>query len=314
MDIREMTLEEQKYSFAQSQQLTMQCGLVGHLRGDFGSGGKEFYTTWFDDVASRKTQEFSGDLATVVGTLCEGEKGLLSNRVAMSVCCYNHPCSEFEPRYREGAYGFRADTDRYAFLIRCDPRKGDYNFYVYGYEKQWLDRNIEKDRGGIRFINSGYKELFRIPDGGKIQVSYADGTKEEYTCRYIDEYHTEVGRNLFHVCEFAERMEGGHCSYEPVTPMMPETCLSTLPSSGALIEITNGQEGYRELPNSSDNPEQNRKKADQTNRRNGVSKAQEAAMLAGSMFGWKVPAADPKNYDANGTPLHSGKRNRDYER
>ena len=31
----------------------------------------------------------------------------------------------------------------------------------------------------------------------------------------IDEYHTEVGSNLYHICEFAERMEQNGHSYEP---------------------------------------------------------------------------------------------------
>lgn len=30
-------------------------------------------------------------------------------------------------------------------------------------------------------------------------------------------------------------------------------------------------------------------------------------MLAGSMYGWDVPAADPKSYDVNGTLLRNTK-------
>ena len=72
-------------------------------------------------------------------------------------------------------------------------------------------KNAEK---GIRFIDPHYKELFRIPDGGKIIITYDWGEKAEKTCRFIDEYHTEVGRNLYHICEFAERMEKNGHTYE----------------------------------------------------------------------------------------------------
>ena len=46
MDYRVLTEAERKYTFSQSQQLSMQTGLIGYLRADFGSNGNEFWTTW----------------------------------------------------------------------------------------------------------------------------------------------------------------------------------------------------------------------------------------------------------------------------
>lgn len=112
-------------------------------------------------------------------------------------------------------YGFRVDTEKHAFLFRCNPTKGDYNFYCYCFVKEWLDKHIQKAEQGIRFIDPNYKELFRIPDGGKIIITSSWGEKTERPCRFIDEYHTEIGNNIFHICEFAERMEQNGATYEP---------------------------------------------------------------------------------------------------
>ena len=43
---------------------------------------------------------------------------------------------------------------------------------------------------------------------------------------------------------------------------------------------------------------------DALNKKAGVSKAQAAAMKAGSLFGWHCPAADPRNYDNQGRPIY----------
>ena len=64
----------------------------------------------------------------------------------------------------------------------------------------------------IRFIDSHYKDLFRIPDGGCIQIHYPDETVVK-SCTFIDEYHTQIGYNVFHICQFAEIMERNGASY-----------------------------------------------------------------------------------------------------
>ena len=68
----------------------------------------------------------------------------------------------------------------------------------------------------IRFITSDYNELFRIPDGGKVQIDYA-GRHFVSPCVYIDDYHTRIAGRVYHICEFAEMMErgGGTVSPEP---------------------------------------------------------------------------------------------------
>jgi len=68
----------------------------------------------------------------------------------------------------------------------------------------------------IRFINSDYKTLFYLPDGGRIRITYPDREPIDRVCRFIDEYHTAVGNYHYHICEFAERMEQIGAKYEPL--------------------------------------------------------------------------------------------------
>lgn len=79
----------------------------------------------------------------------------------------------------------------------------------------WEPETLPKD--DIRFINSSYDEQFRLPNGGKIEIEYPDRTFSA-KCEYIDEYHTYVGSEVYHICQFAEVLErgGGVCRPEPV--------------------------------------------------------------------------------------------------
>ena len=65
-EFRPATVQERMYTYTQSQELTMKTGAIGYLRGDFGTSGGLFYSTWFDKVPSRKTQPFKDELDQVI--------------------------------------------------------------------------------------------------------------------------------------------------------------------------------------------------------------------------------------------------------
>jgi len=89
---------------------------------------------------------------------------------------------------------------------------------------------------------------------------------------------------------------------------LPEQCYSVLPSSGALIMLVRGESGYIECKDSQIGREGNRLFADTANKLNSVTRAQEEAMFAGSLFGWDTPAVNPWNYDKDGTPRKPPKK------
>lgn len=77
---------------------------------------------------------------------------------------------------------------------------------------------------------------------------------------------------------------------------LPDFCLSTIPSTGQLIILKKGVRGYYASGWDTGNREENQNIAQSHNRRRGISDIQEAAMSAGSMFGWSLPGADPQWY------------------
>ena len=205
--------EERMYTYALPNDICYRAGLVGYLRGDFGSGN-EFWTSFFDVNTSLKTDEFKEDLDLVVNSMRKKEM-LLCDRRSMCRFVDGYPDSQEETMSGTVAF-FREDTGKYCFLIRVNPTKGDYNFYIYGYRKEFFLSHTYRTGKGIRFIDAHYDELFRISDGSKIKITDSSGKVEEYTCYFIDEYHTYVGRTVFHICEFAERMQANGRTYEPV--------------------------------------------------------------------------------------------------
>ena len=304
LDMRALTEKEDKYTFSNSMQISMQGGLIGHLRADMDSDGNGFFSSWEDYRKELKTDEFKDEFDKVINSLRE-EGDILYNRKSLAKYCYSSPQAKMNNE--QDYYGVRVDTEKYAYLCRLNPNKGEYNLYCYCYIKDWLDKHIRSAEKGIRFITPEYKEKFRISDGEKISITFSDGEVKDRVCRYIDDSHVEVGDDLYHICEFAERMEQCGATFIPLRSDLPEVCYSILPSTGDVIIIKHGESGYYRSEYSTGDKAFNREFANDRNANLGVSKAQVEAMLAGSMYGWDVPAADPKSYDENGTPLRNTK-------
>lgn len=302
---RAMIEAEDKYTFQQSTQLSSQTGLIGYLRADMGTDGNGFFSSWNDWNQELKTDAFKQEFDDMINFLRE-EGDILHSREALAKYCDSNPQSKMNNQ--RSAYGVRIDTEQYTYLLRLYPYQGDYNLYCYCYVRDWLDRHMEQARRGIRFITPDYEEHFRLPDGDMVRIIDEDGYTSDRVARYIDDYHVEIGSDLYHICEFAERMEQAGKQVIPLRSSLPESCYVYLPTEHCIGIVKKGEEGYYRtdfgvLPSR----EQNEELVDELNTEGKVSKAQAAAMKAGSMFGWHTKAADPANYNADGQMIQKKK-------
>ena len=295
-DLKVMKEPEQKYTYRQSTQIAMQCGLVGYLRADMDTNGKGFFSSWNDYRKDLKTDEFKAEFDDMINTYRQKDN-FLADRNTLSKFCYQEALQYGSD---ERSFGVRIDSDDYAYLCRLNPHQGEYNLYCYCYKKEWLDDHIRNAEKGIRFIKPDYTTLFRIEDFDKVRITFYNGDSVDYTCRYIDEYHVEVGSNLYHICQFAEIMQRNGNKVIPLRASLPETCYSTLANTGEIVIIKRGESGYYPTDIPAKDIAEAKEIVDEMNEKGGVSKAQAEAMKVGSMFGWAAPAADPANYDKSG--------------
>ena len=135
-------------------------GTVGHLRLDFGSGGREFWHTWWPHNGDQfNTPEFKEILQEFVDAM--RENGPLKNLSAMDTYCRKHGGVITEDKQ---TYGYIAETEHYRFCLRCTPRPGDNQGYRNSYDlrQQQMTRQ-DKLVGRITFA-SGEQQEFRDAD------------------------------------------------------------------------------------------------------------------------------------------------------
>ena len=94
-------------------------------------------------------------------------------------------------------------------------------------------------------LNTVEDDLYRIPDGGVIQVDFPDGRSFTARVEHLDDYHFDMGGlgNVFHICQFAEVMERNHADFYPEIQTQDEQATWELGGKGYLA-IQSCEDGW----------------------------------------------------------------------
>lgn len=131
--VRPASPEEAGLFYAQTPEQDEALGAIGHVRIDFGHGGKEFWHTWHPrGTKELNSPEFKADLDEVVGQLREN---VLQDLPTMRSYCHQHG-GEIEGGICTQNYGYTVETERYRYLLRCNPIESDYQAYLSCFDKQ----------------------------------------------------------------------------------------------------------------------------------------------------------------------------------
>ena len=158
VQLRPASIEEAGLFYSELDQKQDEAlGTVGHIRMDFGSGGKEFWHTWWPHNEDRfNTLEFKEELQAIVDTL--RANGPLKDLSAMRSYCQQHGGGISENGEN---FGYIAETEHYQFCLRCTPVPGHYQGYLYCYDK--LQQEMAQHDTVVG------------------RVTYADSTRQEFT-------------------------------------------------------------------------------------------------------------------------------------
>jgi len=137
-------------------------GSIGHLRMDFGRHGTEFWTSWFDHCGDKlNTPEFKAEIDEVVNEL---RQTVLKDRASMRSFC-----SDFGGELGESLgirqFGYCIETEHYRYCLRCKPQEGDYDGYLWCYDKRVQEMNMARQQksevvvGRLTFANGDVLEF-----------------------------------------------------------------------------------------------------------------------------------------------------------
>lgn len=166
--LRPASPEEARLFYALPPEKDEELGCIGHVRMDFGYGGKEFWHTWWPRGPEElNTPEFKAELGEVVNDL---RKGVLKDLPSMRRYCYSGGDGAIKGGSCCQNYGFTLETERYLYRLRCNPIEGDYQAYLSCFDKQ-----------AQRMALTGQEQPPAEPAPVIGRITYAHDAPEEFT-------------------------------------------------------------------------------------------------------------------------------------
>lgn len=171
IQLRPASIEEAGLFYSQMEEgEDCSLGTVGHLRMDFGHGGQEFWSSWWEHNGDHfNTPEFREDLQQIVDEL--RRSGPLKDLKTMRSYCDGHGGAIED---KGATCGYIAETEHYRYCLRCTPLPGHYQGYLYCYDLR-QQRMTQKE----------------APVG---RVTYASGEEQTFTDaqKYLDTIREEL--------------------------------------------------------------------------------------------------------------------------
>ena len=161
-EIRPAADAESSLFFSQSREKDAELGCIGHVRMDFGHGGKEFWHTWHQRGPEElNSPAFQAELDKVVNEL---RKNVLKDFSSMTAYCRSNG-GQISGGWVQN-HGFIVDTENYRYCLRCNPVRGDYQAYLTCFDKQvqTMDQDAEMYQEIEIFDIPGLFSNWRIPD------------------------------------------------------------------------------------------------------------------------------------------------------
>lgn len=187
--------------FFSQEELDGELATVGHLRLDFGRQGTEFWSTWWPHNNDElNVPAFKAELDAVVNEM--RARGPLKDLDAMSGYCRTNSSGLLEGG-TGGSYGFIAESEGYRYCLRCIPRQGDYNGYLYIYDKRQQELNMaQKQQSGLTAA------------GGQALSDAADPAKPHTYDWFVIERFGQKGERLYGTASLTgaiDRYNGLNC-------------------------------------------------------------------------------------------------------